>query len=376
MRIVLTGGGSGGHFYPLLAVIRELRAIAEQERILNLELLYLGPLQPHEKKLLEEEMVKVIPLRTGKLRRYWSFLNIFDIFFTIQALVKGIWELFWLYPDVIFSKGGHGSFPAVVGSWLLKIPLIIHESDVVPGKVNTFAKKFAKRIAISFPESAHFFPPEKVALTGLPLRKDLFGGDRELAATLFGIGGEKPITLILGGSQGAQAINELIIQGLRRLLTFTELIHQTGEKNFKEVQAEGMAEIHSMDDAEKTRWHTLPFLDETELRAAYLLADVIISRASSTIFEIALTGKPSILIPLPDAAQDHQRKNAYAYARAGACTVIEQENLTPNILIREIEKILENKELAARLGEGAKKFAKPDASETIAREILRLAITH
>lgn len=376
MRILLTGGGSGGHIFPLVSIARGLKKIAEKERIYDLEIIYFGP-DGFARKLFEDELVKIKILRTGKVRRYWSLLNIFDPLLTLQAIIFAVWELLWLYPDVIFSKGGYGSFPVVLASRIFRIPLIIHESDAVPGKVNNFAKKFASRIAISFPESAKYFPGGKIASTGNPVRREIFGGDKELAISIFSLGGIKPVVLILGGSLGAQKINETVILMINKLAKIAEIIHQTGEKNFKDVKGEGMVELMNSPQEEKDRWHPVSFLNELELRAAYLVADVIISRAGSGgIFEIAASGKPSILIPLSNSAQNHQRENAYAYARSGACVVMEEDNLTPNLLYQEIEKLLTQPEETQELINAAKKFAKPDAAEIIAQEIIDLAATH
>ncbi len=376
MRILLTGGGTGGHLYPLVAVTRALKQIAEKEKITDFRLFFIGP-NGNSKQVIQEEGVKAFTIRTGKIRRYWSLLNFVDLFKTLWSVLRVIWKLFWLYPDVIFSKGGYGSFPVVVACRLLRVPLIIHESDVTPNISNRFAKKFAKRIALSFAETKKYFPAGKIALTGNPIRREIIGGDKEVAATLFDLGGVKPVILILGGSQGSERINEIIIQSLKRLVKIAEIIHQTGELNFKDVRAEGMVELHDLEENEQKRWHPYSFLDEDKMASALLVSDLIISRAGGGgIFEIAASAKPSILVPLGGAAQEHQRANAYAYARTGAATVIEETNLTPNLLLVEIEKILNNAERSQEMSRKAKEFSRMDAAETIAREIINVAYTH
>ena len=186
MRIVFTGGGSGGHFFPLIAVIRELKRTAEEEHILDLELFYIGP-DTFGRDLLKEEQVVVIPIESGKLRSYASFRNILDLFKTGFGTLRALWNIFLIMPDAIFSKGGYGAFPAVIGAALFRIPLIIHESDTIPGRVNLFSARFADRIGITFASAAQFFPKEKTALVGFPIRKRILGAKIEEAKESFDI---------------------------------------------------------------------------------------------------------------------------------------------------------------------------------------------
>ncbi len=371
MRILFTAGGSGGHVFPIIAVIRELKRIAEEERILDLELFYMGPKDFGQEQLRAEDVL-IIPIIAGKIRHYVSFRNFIDFFRIIGGTFQAIWNTFLITPDVVFSKGGYGAFPAVVAAAVLRIPLIIHESDSIPGKVNKFAGHFAKRIGIAFTGAAAFFPEKKVALVGIPIRKRILGGNRDVAGENLQIFSELPVIGIIGGSQGAARLNDAALGILKELAEHYEVLHQTGPKNFQDVTQEASV---ILEFGHKEHYHAFEFLDEAGLRDFYVTSDLIISRSgASSIFEIAAWGKPSILIPIQNSAQDHQRKNAYEYAAAGACIVIEEPNLSPHVLFAEIKKVLDNPELLATMRAAAQKFSRIDAAELIAREILKLGL--
>lgn len=371
MRILFTGGGSGGHVTPIVATIRELKRIAKENQILDLELFYLGP-DNFEAGALKEEGVVVIHGIAGKWRNYKTFENFKDIFKIFIGIIQALWNFLFLVPDVVFSKGGYGAFPSVIAAIIFRIPLIIHESDAVPGKVNQFSSRFATRIGISFPGAAAFFPNEKTALTGIPIRKRIFGGNREEARDVLEVYSQSPIIGIIGASQGSQKINDAVLGILPELAEEFEIIHQTGEKNYEDVKNEATV---ILEKGKKEHYHPFSFFEEGRLRSFYSASDLIVSRGSGTmIFEIAAWGKPSILIPLGIAAQDHQRKNAYEYAATGAAVVIEEQNLSPHILLGEVKKIIGNPALMKKMSEAAQRFARIDSGDIIAREILKLGI--
>lgn len=372
MKILFTGGGSGGHFYPIIAIAEEVRRIAKEERLIPPQLFYMAP-DAYDERLLFENEVVFIKMPTGKLRRYPSRRNITDTFKTAWAILKACAILFRVFPDVVVGKGGYGSFPALLSARLFNIPVIIHESDTVPGRVNRWAGKFARRIAVSWPEAAQFFPPEKTAHTGNPIRRALLQPRDALPERLRNTA-DKPLLFVIGGSLGATALNEAVFKILRELVERYEVIHQTGAGNIADMTAR--ARVILQEHPDKTAYHPVAYLETEELAAVGQHANLIISRAGSTIFEIAAWGTPAILIPIAESNGDHQRENAYAYMRAGAALVIEEENLTPAILLSEIEKLIENEERYDALSSAAKRFAKTDAAATIAREILTMALRH
>lgn len=370
MRILFTGGGTGGHLFPVIAVAREVKRLAEEKRILDIQLYYIGP-DDFASAELQEEDIHSFAVWSGKARRYFSLKNIADTLKLAAGILRALWKLFVIMPDVIFSKGGYGAIPTLTAGRIFRIPIIIHDSDAVPGVVSRWSAKFAKRIAVSYASAGAFFPLEKTALTGTPIRKRALGGNPDEARELLGVYSKDPVLFFIGGSQGAQKINDALIGILPELLKKYEVIHHTGKANYEGV----WLETRSIEEnAPKGKYHPIAFLSEPQLRAAYTIADLVISRASSGIFEIAAAGKPSILVPIRKSAQDHQRENAYQYAKTGAAVVIEEDNLTPHLLLNEIEKLIGNREQLQKMSEAAQKFARVDAAELIAEEILKLGV--
>jgi UDP-N-acetylglucosamine--N-acetylmuramyl-(pentapeptide) pyrophosphoryl-undecaprenol N-acetylglucosamine transferase len=373
MKILLTGGGSGGHFYPIIAVAQSINTLARERKYFDVKLYYMAP-QPYDERLLFENNITFVPTTAGKVRRYFSVLNFLDIFRTAFGVLRAIWTLYWIYPDVVFGKGGYVSFPAVCAAWFLRIPVVIHESDSVPGKVNAWAGKFARRIAVSYPDAAQFFKKENVAFTGNPVRQEIIIPDHVGGHEYLGLKKEIPTILVLGGSQGAQMINQTLLDALDKLVQKYQIVHQTGKNNFKTVKE--TADAILLTNEFKNRYLPKDNLDNLSMRMAAGAADLIVSRAGSTIFEIAIWGVPAIVIPITESNGDHQRKNAYSYARTGAAVVVEESNLTPNMLRAEIERLMESPTDREKMKEAAKNFARLDSANLIASEILDIAIAH
>lgn len=365
MKILFTGGGTGGHVFPLVAIAREIRRIYPKK---DLEFHYIGPKDEFGLIMLSQEDFVIKTIITGKIRRYFSWQNFIDIPFKIPfGMLQSFFLLLRIRPDLVFSKGGSGSVSVLFSAKLLGIPIILHESDVVPGLSNRVASKWAKKILISFPKT-EYFDEEKTTLVGNPIRKEILEGDKQKAGELFNLSFEKPVFLIIGGSQGAEVINDFVMLVLDNMLKEYEVIHVVGPENVKEEEAE--SEVVTADDLEKY-YHPIGFLDEEKMKHAYKAADLIISRAGAgSIFEIAAIGKPSILVPLPTSAGDHQAKNAYAYADTGASIVIEQDNLTPNFFMEKVELLFLHPEKLQEMSQAALSFAKPLAARAVAREIL------
>ena len=373
MKILFTGGGSGGHFFPIIAVAEALNRIVAAEKLLPPKLYYMSD-EPYDERALFEQGITYLPTNAGRIRRYFSLMNVVDAVKTALGVMRATLRLFSLYPDVVFGKGAYPSFPALFAARLLGIPVIIHESDSEPGRVNRWAGKFAKRVAVSYPDAAQYFDSSKVAFTGNPIRKDIATPAAEGGREFLKLEEGTPVILIMGGSSGAQVINDAVLDALPRLLNSYQIIHQTGVKNFDDVTKTAAGILHN--HPHKDRYRPYAFLNVLALRMAAGVADLVVSRAGSTLFEIAAWGTPAIVIPIPESISHDQTKNAFSYARSGAATVIEQRNLTPVILESEIERILGDSAKREAMSKAAKAFAKKDAAETIAREILALALAH
>ncbi len=375
MKILLAGGGTGGHFYPLIAIAEELNRIQEEEHLINFKLYYMSN-SPYDAELLKAQFITYIPNTAGKLRVYFSLQNIVDLFKTAVGVVSALFKVFSLYPDVVISKGGYASFPTLVAARLLRIPVIIHESDTVPGRVNKWAGKFARRVALSYPEAAEYFPKEKIAVTGQPIRHSIAFVAKEGGKEFFDLDPALPVVGVIGGSLGAKIINDLIVEVAPRLIEKYQIIHQTGPKGFEEVKSD--VGVMLGENLKRNRYRLFPYLNDLQTKMFGSACDLIITRAGSTLFEIAAWGKPSIVIPGRAEVYhaDHQRKNAYHYARTGAAVVIEEKNLTPSIVLNQIELILESRERYETMAAHARQSHRPDAARIIATEAVKTGLEH
>jgi UDP-N-acetylglucosamine--N-acetylmuramyl-(pentapeptide) pyrophosphoryl-undecaprenol N-acetylglucosamine transferase len=372
MKILFTGG-PGGHFFPIIAVTEEINRITKEQKILPPKLYFMSDSE-YDKHALATQNIIFVSNPAGKMRRYFSLLNILDIFKTIIGVISSFLKIFSIFPDVIFSKGSYSSFPVVLAGRFFGIPVIIHESDSVPGRTNTWTGKFAKRIAVSYPEASQYFNQEKVAFTGNPLRKEIQIPVKSGAYEFLKLNENVPTILVLGGSQGSETINNVILDSLPHLVEKYQVIHQTGKLNYQSVMQTSKVILGNNPNA--NRYIAFDFLNDLSLSMSAGISSLVISRAGSTIFEIAVWGLPSIIIPITNSNGDHQRKNAFSYAREGACVVIEENNLSHAVLEQEIDRLLENDKERERMSLAAKNFAKPQAAETVAREILKIALSH
>lgn len=374
MRILFTGGGTGGHVFPIIAVKRAL------EKTQGLRFYYLGPDGFAKENLVDplaHELglgIKKKFIQAGKLHRFFTPMILVEIIKLFIGLIQSFWYLFLWVPDVVFSKGGYGSFPVVFVASLYRIPVVLHESDSAPGLANRTLAKYAKKIILSFPGSEKYFPKNKnkLILIGNPVRQGIEGGSKQQGKSLFKISSNKPVILIIGGSQGAQKINETVLNTLPRLLEGAEIIHVSGQKNFKFAQKVSDEILESYTNL-KSRYHLYPFFDLEQMKQGHAVADLVVNRAGAgSIFEIAACGKASIIVPLPKSAQDHQRKNAHEFAKSGAAIVLSQENLTQNLFLDEVSKLISDLNKLKEMGQKAKAFYNPKTPDLIANEILNI----
>ncbi len=377
MKILMIGGGSGGHFYPIIAVAEAISEAVRKEKLFAPKMYFMAP-DPYNAQELFDHDIEYVATMAGKKRinpkgmsRVRNFIDMFKMGF---GVIGAIFKIYFIMPDVIFSKGGFGAFPALVAARFFRIPVVMHESDSWPGRVNAWAGKFAKRIALSYKEAAEFFPKDRVAYTGQPVRKEIREPLTSGAFEYLGLEKGIPVILILGGSGGGKIINDSILTALPHLVKSYQIIHQTGRGLFKETKRTAGVILENSEFLQ--RYHVFDYLNTISMRMAAGAASLVISRGGSTIFEIALWGVPSILVPITDSNGDHQRKNSYNYARESGAVVIEEANLTPEIITHEIERILTDPALASRMSERAKTFARTDAADLIAHEILKIGLRH
>lgn len=369
MKILLAGGGTGGHVVPLVALVRELRRLVPAK---NLKFLYLGPRDEFAELILSHEGIRTGTVLAGKVRRYGGILptleNILDMTIKMPlGIIQAFWRIFFFSPDIVFSKGGYGALPITISAKMLGVPVFLHESDAVPGKANVFASRFALKVFTSYPKTPDF-ESSKVVYVGNFVRREMLTGSKEEATRIFNLIGDKPVLLVLGGSQGSQRMNDMILASLDDLLQDFEIIHQAGLKNADQVRKEASVVINP---AMEKYFHVVSFMRETDLRHAYAASDLILSRAgAATIFEVAALGKPSILVPLPESAQNHQVRNAYQYAETGAALVLEESNLTPRFFLEKLRYLFGHKEELQKMATAAKAFARPDAANTAAHVLV------
>ncbi|MEI7750267.1 MAG: undecaprenyldiphospho-muramoylpentapeptide beta-N-acetylglucosaminyltransferase [Candidatus Moraniibacteriota bacterium] len=366
LRVVLTGGHTGGHTFPLVAVARSLRSRSS----VPVSLLYIGSGGQFERAAMDGEQIPSKKILSGKVRRYFSLSNFTDPFKVPIGFLQSLWYLFSFMPDVVFAKGGSVTVPVCLAARILRIPVVLHDSDAVAGKANLFLARFATRIAVAYQSAATFFPTEKTAITGNPVRTELLSGDMARANTYFGFSPNRPLVLVLGGSQGAQALNRAVARMLPDIIRETQVLHQTGEKNYTEAVA--LVGEYGI-KAGREGYVAAPFLNASELSDALARADVVISRAgAATVAELAACGKTAILVPLPTAANDEQRMNAYEVARLGGAIVLEEANLGEHMLASKVDTLLRDPTLRSGMAEKIRAFYNPVAADMIADGIIGL----
>lgn len=372
-KIVITGGGTGGHFYPLIAVVDKIREISEEKKILQPKIFYMAE-KPYNSNILFKNDIEFIKSSSGKLSLQPSFKTILEILKTIWGIADTFIRMIQIYPNVIFTNGGYVAFPILVSAKILRIPVIIHVSDTIPSRTLLFAKKSAKKIFLAFGEAARYFPKDKIVLVGNPVRDEIKFKEKTGASQYFNLDQNIPTILILGGSQGSKIINNTIMKILPKLLENYQVIHQTGKEHYEEIY--GIAGVILINNTNKNKYRIYSYLDNLQIKMAAGAANLVIARAGSgTIFEIANWQIPAILIPLTKVISRDQESNSYSYARSGSAVVIRQKNLTPNILFHEINRIFTTENLMEKMKEGAINFFKADAEKKIAVAILDILIS-
>lgn len=377
MKILVAGGGSGGHIAPIIAVLEKIIAKDKDAKIL-----YVGSKRGLESKIIPKMDIDFVSIDTGKFRRYHKnkllnivnpktvTLNAKDLLGAVKGIKDSLAILKKFKPESIFIKGGYVSLPVGIAAKILGYPFCIHESDTVPGLSNKILSRWAKVILVSYPKDFYedYFDMSKVFYTGTPVRKDLLSGEKERGMETFSFDKKIPTILVLGGSQGSRAINDVVKDSLEDLLYKYQVIHITGELDFDNIEY-----LRSKLPKEMQQKYKVCDFLSAELKDAYAACDLVIARAGNNVLtEIAALKKPSILVPLPTSANGHQFKNAQIFSREGAAYLMEQSKFDRRTLLNQVDYLFEHKEELKYMSEKVNKFYKDDSTDLIVKKIIEI----
>lgn len=374
MRLIIAGGGTGGHVTPALAALAALRARLGGR---PLEVLWIGTADGIERRIAGEQGLPFAAIQAGKLRRYPSLANAVDLARIPVGVGQALARVARFRPDVVFGTGGFVSVPTVAAAGLLRRPVLIHEQTAQFGLANRLALPFAATIALPYEASRAYLPATKrrVVVTGNPVRADLLAGDRAEGARLLGLDPALPTIYATGGARGAQRLNAALAAALPELLARYQIVHSRGTQPEPPTLADLRSAVAPLPAARRARYVAREFVG-AELPHVYALASLVVGRAGAgTVAELAALGKPSLLIPLPGTGGDEQTKNARLLADAGAAVVLPDRDLTPAALAAAIDRLLapDRADALAAMGEAARTQAPGDAAGRLAEELLRLA---
>ena len=363
MRIIIAGGGTGGHLFPGIAIAEEFNGRGAEN-----EVLFVGTEKGIEARVLPKLGWPVRFISAEGIKGKGVLSKIRALYKLIPGFFESVKVIKEFRPDAVIGVGGYASAPLLMAARFLKIRTTIHEQNALPGVTNRILGKFVNRVFISFPDSAGFFPERKVVVSGNPLRREIVEGLQWPVVSGQWSEGKKPAILVFGGSLGAHRINMAMLEMIRQINEPDKwkIIHQTGEKDYKEIK-EGYIEADWEADVR-------PFI--YDMPSAYGEADLVICRAgATTVAELTAAGKPAILIPYPFAADDHQRVNAESLVEAGGGVMILEKDLTGECLASEVERLLDNGDILRSMGEKARKLARLDAAKVVVDGIYELVLT-
>lgn len=386
VRLLITGGGTGGHVSPALAVIQTIQEM-QKERPWLATFLYVGSADGVEKALVTAAGIPFRAVACGKLRRaanpfaMISRQNLLDLFRVPVGIVQAIGLILRFHPDAVLSTGGFVSVPAAMAAAITGVPILAHEQTAQIGLGNRIAVRFARRIALSFEIPEKLIPVSargKVVITGNPVRSVVMQGDPDKAIKLFGFDDADnglPTVYVTGGAQGSHVINEAVKESLAELLTFCRIVHQCGRQPHQETQdIDVLKEAAAGLPVPLQRHYAVVQFVGAEIGDLFALADLIVSRSGAgTVSEAAALGKPAVYIPLVPTGGDEQRKNARRFEDAGAAVVIESSMLTGPKLASTVRALLTDAGRLTEMGKAAKTLTRHDAARALSGELLALA---
>jgi UDP-N-acetylglucosamine--N-acetylmuramyl-(pentapeptide) pyrophosphoryl-undecaprenol N-acetylglucosamine transferase len=348
MRIILSGGGTGGSVTPLISIFEEIK---RQQQ--DADFLWVAATSDPLESLIASYKIPIKKIFAGKLRRYFSLKNFFDPFFILFGFFQSLSIIIRYKPQVIISAGGFVSVPLVWAGWLLRKPCLIHQQDVIPGLANELMAPFANIITVTLEKSLSDFPKKKTTLVGNPFRPDILTGNKQEAIDFFKLEPNLPVLLAVGGGTGALSINDMVLKNLNELVKFCQIIHITGGK---------VSQI-----AEHSRYHSFDFLTG-QLKNAYAISDLVVSRAGmSTLTELSILKKPTVIIPIP---KSHQEANAIEFSKNNAAVLLSETDLTLQKFYRVIYNLISDKPALDNLSRNIGKLMPQDAASKIVEMIL------
>ena len=360
MRIILTGGGTIGSVSPLLAVRSALLAIDKEAQFI-----WLGTEDGLEEEVIRQKNIAYFGIKCGKIRRYFSWQNFITPFSVLVGIFQSIKIIRDFKPDLILSAGSFVSVPVVIAAWLLRRRIVVHQQDIIPGLANEIVAKFATKVTVSFPESLKDFSATKAVLTGNPVRPEIFIGDPASADGQLGLEFGLPTLLVMGGSQGAEKVNELIFTIVPELIKFCQIVHVVGKGNMVEWADRDRFGV------EAKRYHSIEYVHEL-LPDIYARAGLVVCRAGlSTLTELAALGKPTIVVPIP---HHQQEANAEYFNRKNAIIYFDQEKSSAAELRDIIEAMLKNPSSLSRLREYMQKVMPPAANENYVKLVREMIV--
>jgi UDP-N-acetylglucosamine--N-acetylmuramyl-(pentapeptide) pyrophosphoryl-undecaprenol N-acetylglucosamine transferase len=367
IRVVIAGGGTGGHTSPGLAVAAVLRARGA-------DCIWIGSRDGIEARCVPDAQIRYYAIPTGKLRRYWSWRNLSDLAIGVPSgLVRAFSLLRSLDPDIVFATGGFVALPVVLAAAVRRLPVVIHEQTAVPGLANRIAARFASVVALTYAEGSAGLPARRCVLVGNPLRPELRGGSRERAAARFGLDPAEPLVYVTGGAQGAHRINRVVGEALPGLLELAQIVHQCGDNPHTADHAWLLARRAELPAHHAARFHPVPYVG-SELADIYAAAHLVIGRAGAgTVNECCQLGLPAVYIPLPGASGDEQTVNARLVESVGGCVILPQADLTADRLLATVGGLLKDPGELSRMGARARARGISDAAERLADLIAETA---
>jgi UDP-N-acetylglucosamine--N-acetylmuramyl-(pentapeptide) pyrophosphoryl-undecaprenol N-acetylglucosamine transferase len=375
VRLMVTGGGTGGHVYPALTTVRELRCVAaSQAQPVGLDVVWVGTAHGLEARIAAEEGLRFRALVTGKVRRTRSLrsivLNLADLAKVPLGLAQAVRFVLAENPDTVFAVGGHVSVPIAVAAWLTRHRLVMHEQTLDLGLANKLVARLADVVALSHGSSLDSLPPRlrrRAVVTGNPIRPSLLTGSRAAALERYGLRDE-PLVYVTGGSQGAKQINDLLVAILPELLKQAQVVHQCGRANGDAMRRVAV----SLPDALRERYVLLDYVDDTGMADLLAAADVVVSRSGAgTLAELSATGRVTVLVPLVPTGGDEQRRNAQRVVQAGAGRMLSGQDASPDMLRDTLGEILGDPVLRAEMARRSRALGQPEAAASVADLLLR-----